>query len=135
MANTDRPSYPIYTAHAGTLRIAGGTIPRSASKCAFHYFERGIWPIDFFVIGANANQQAMKAMGSFKHKVEDDSSRRNSGNGTTFTVAFVPLRFHVNTESATTHEQTEKDATVWRTVLLSDTQQNGNYNLSPYARK
>ena len=128
-----KPSYPLYQAHAGTLRIAGCTLPRNASKCAYHYFERGIWPIDFLVIGANANQQAMKAMGSFRHRVEQDSSRRNSNNGATFTVAFIPLRFHTDTESAVTHEHIEKDATVWRTVLFSDTENNG-YHIHPYRK-
>lgn len=111
----------IYKPHPGTLKIAGGTIPKKAGICAYHYFHRGITPIDFFVIGANANQQAMKAMGVFKFRAEEESRLADKGECPLFTISFAPLRFHTVTENETTHEEKEKDAVVWRTVITPNT--------------
>lgn len=100
----------VYKEHSGTIRVSGGTLPKSAGKCAFYYLQKGLMP-DFLVIGGNANQQATKAMGVFCFMV------KNSPEFTGIQVAFQPLMFHVNT-SDSAGVTVEKTATVWRTLTV-----------------
>ena len=102
----------LYVPHEGTLRVSGTTIPGKCAHCALHYLEKGHPIIDFFCIGANANQQAMKAMGIFMNLVE-----RNLPDAK-YSVAFQPLRFKTETDNQTTHLREFKDSTVWRTILI-----------------
>lgn len=101
-----------YVEHAGTVRISGKTLPKSAGFCAFSYLQKGISPIDFFYIGGNAGQQAMKAMSVFCHLVRQDSNE-------SLFVAFVPLRFLTVTKDKVTQTEKDKDAAVWRAFLLT----------------
>ncbi len=98
-----------YVPHDGTIKVSGTTIPERAGKCAFHFLNKGKRTIDFFCIGANANQQASKAMGVFAFMVR---GIRKSDN---VAVAFEPLRFSTlaNDDSG----PKLKDAMVWRTVI------------------
>lgn len=103
----------MYEPHSGTLKIAGSTDPgKAAGKAICLLKEEGIDIIDFFLVGGNANQQAMKAMSLFRIFLEDDMKGQ-------LTLAFTPL--HVRT-MARNHENTGEmkiDATVWRTVMLT----------------
>lgn len=105
-----------YIPHNGTIKIAGHTLPKSAGRCAIHYLEQGNFPIDFMCIGANANQQATKAMGVFSHIVKTSESFKG------MEVAFQPLMFTTETEDPLTKEKKDKSATVWRTVVFTPTQ-------------
>lgn len=104
---------PIYVEHPGTIRISGGTLPKNAGKCAVHYLQRGVKPLEFLCIGGNANQQATKAMGVFRFMVE------HSPEFVGVEVAFQPFLYLVPTmdESRPGHQKL-KSATVWRTLLL-----------------
>jgi len=106
-----------YNEHSGTVRISGRTLPKSAAFCALTYLQRGLDPIDFFYIGGNAGQQAMKAMSIFAYLV--DREMHQAG----ISVAFCPKRFTTNTVDPVTKENREKDAAVWRTIIVK---QNGN---------
>jgi hypothetical protein len=106
--NTERSE--LYIEHDGTVRISGRTIPKTAGYCAYTYLEKGVTEIDFFYIGANAGQQAMKAMTIFAKIVREETKSQAS-------VCFEPLRFTTITEDEKGEKQ-RKDATVWRTVLL-----------------
>lgn len=97
----------IYTAHDGTLKISGKTVPKDAGVYACDLLKRGVAQIDFFYIGANAGHQATKSMGVFKRMFEE-------ANPGMFEVSFVPNCFLTYTEDAK-HE--ERIATVWRTVI------------------
>lgn len=105
---------PMYECHEGTVRISGKTSPRSAGFCAFVYLQKGVSPIDFFYIGGNAGQQAMKAMSVFAFIVHQESGA---------IVAFRPLRYMTITVDVLTGEKKEKDATVWRTIIVAETEE------------
>ena len=105
------PSVVEYVIGEGTIKVSGSTIPKRAGKCAFFYLKNGKQPIDFFCIGANANQQAMKAMGVFLHIVSESY-------GEDLSVAFRPLRYKTMTNDIYTNEKKYKDCVVWRTVIL-----------------
>lgn len=109
-------SIPLYVDTPSTIKIAGGTLPKGAGKCAFHYLLRRNFPIDFMCIGANANQQATKAMGVFRYMVEHDPSMSNIG------VAFQP--FHYKTVTHDTTGDREKSVTVWRTLIFEKIAEN-----------
>jgi len=79
---------PIYEPHEGTLKISGQTPARKAAKCAFHNYTEGKTPLEFFFIGANAGQQAMKATGIFRHILERETCH-------VFTVLYQPRRVRV----------------------------------------
>jgi hypothetical protein len=100
----------LYIEHAGTVRVSGKTLPKTAACCAYGYLQRGIEKIEFFYIGANAGHQAMKAMTIFSHMVRTELSQAGS-------VAFLPLRVLTKTDDGT-GKLTEKDATVWRAILF-----------------
>ena len=105
---------PLYAEKEGTVRVSGSTLPRKAGRCAFYYLQRGL-PVEFFCIGANANQQAMKAMGIFRELV--DECPDFTGNS----VAFQPLRVRTHTVDPTNGDQKDKDAVVWRTLMVTAT--------------
>jgi hypothetical protein len=100
---------PIYVPHRGTIRISGSTVPKNAGNCAIAFLQEGYEQIDFFCIGANANQQATKSMGVFSFQV-----RRFRPN---LRVSFEPLRFMTETTNPVTGVKKLKDCTVWRTIL------------------
>jgi stage V sporulation protein SpoVS len=102
---------PAYTEREGTVKISGITQPRKAGRCAYFYLRKGL-PVEFFAIGANANQQAMKSMGVFIELVESDDSYKGR------TVAFQPRRFRTHTVDNETAIEKDKDATVWQTFLV-----------------
>lgn len=105
-----------YVPHEGTLKISGKTIPGKAAGRASSLLKRDdIENIDFFLIGGNANQQAMKAMGLFRVFLEDDTDGRN-------TLAFTPLHVRTMADNLAHTEQMSMDATVWRTVILNQEQ-------------
>ena len=100
---------PLYSSHSGTVRVSGTTVPKRCANCAHFYLLRGVSDIDFFCIGANANQQAMKAMGMFMLRAEKEDPL--------LVVSFKPLRFQTNATNPKTGAQEVIDCTVWRTVL------------------
>ncbi len=108
-------SIPLYKPHEGTVKISGSTVPRGAGRCAFFYLQRGL-SVEFFCIGANANQQAMKAMGIFMNMVNQDADFQSKR----LSVAFQPLRFLTDTVDAASQGHREKDATVWKTFLVQN---------------
>ena len=102
---------PKYREHEGTVKVAGATIPDKAASCAFACLMRDRDLIEFLCIGANANQQATKAMWSFRQSVLN-SPQLPKGTD----VAFVPFRVAVQIGDK------EKDATAWRVLLLQHDQ-------------
>lgn len=101
---------PVYAPHGGTIRFKGDTRPADASRSAMHCLMAKMDKIDFIYIGANAGQQAMKAMGIFRLNVEFHQPG--------WTLAFRPLRFQTEIEDFQTKEKKMKDLTVWRTILV-----------------
>lgn len=109
MEQTKPDEVEIYVPHDGTIKISGATIPKRAGKCAYHFLERGLPIIDFFCIGANANQQAMKSMGVFLHMTKKYMQVE---------VSFQPLRYLVQITNKVTNAIEIKDSVVWRVVIL-----------------
>ena len=103
---------PVYVSVEGTVKIAGDTSPRRAGQCAFHYFERGL-PVEFFCIGASANQQAMKSMSILREMVSAEAKYAGRF------VAFVPMRYQTWAKDQVSQESKAKDCTVWKTYLVS----------------
>lgn len=104
---------PIYEPHAGTIRISGATESKGAASCALHYLGQEISPIDFFYIGANAGQQAMKAMGIFRYTFE----RATEG---TYTILFQPNRVQTKAKVRDgTDAEMLIDAVYWRSYPVS----------------
>lgn len=104
----------VYVQHPGTVLVAGQSSPIGTGRCAAHFLDRNMLPIDFLVIGPQANQQATKAMGCFRLIVESEL-------GQGLTVMFQPLRFGVNTrDPGDPSKTTLKDAIVWRTFIIKN---------------
>jgi hypothetical protein len=101
-----------YVSHQGTIRIAGSTVPKRAGKCAYHFLQKRINPIEFFCMGAGANQQATKSMGVFLHIFEQ--APENEG----MSIAFQPYRYRTSAKDADSSIMRDKDCTVWKTVLI-----------------
>lgn len=93
----------IYRDHAGTIRIAAHTDCTRAAKCALHYALNDRQPIDFLFLGANAAQQATKAMSCFADMMREATEGKK-------TVLFEPIHVLVETPEP-------KDATVFRAVI------------------
>jgi hypothetical protein len=108
---------PLYKSHEGTLRISGSTVPRRAGLCAFHYLHEKVPSVEFLAIGANANHNAMKAMGIFLKKVEEE----NNGE---VTVSFQPRRYKTVVYEG--NESKLTDCVVWYTVIHALTDDNEN---------
>lgn len=102
---------PIYQPHAGTVKISGATESIKAAKCALHYLGNNVSPIDFFYVGANAGQQAMKAMGIFRYLVE------STANGKA-TVFFQPNRVRTRLTNPQAGGVEVIDAVYWRAYLF-----------------
>jgi hypothetical protein len=103
---------PVYESHPGTIRISGSTESKKAAACALHYLAQGVDPIDFFYVGANAGQQAMKAMGIFRYTFERSNDK--------FTLLFQPNR--VQTPAKVRQDSSEEtliDACYWRAYPIS----------------
>ena len=96
-----------YVRHAGTILMAGHSDPAKSSRCAMHFFKKGIVPIDFMCIGAAANHQTAKAMQLFRIQILQDTDGID--------VSFTPLRY--TTVTVTEGVETVKDCTVWKTVF------------------
>lgn len=112
----DDSTIEFYEEKPSTIRVAGSTIPKSAGRCAFHYLQKQMFPIDFMAIGANANQQATKAMGIFRFMVE------NAPEFAGIFVAFQPFLY-----KTTTHDRggdRDKSVTVWRTIIIEPKKSN-----------
>lgn len=105
----------IYVKHAGTVLVSGRSSPIGTGRCAAHFLDRGCLPIDFLVIGADANQQATKAMSCFREMVTQELGPKG------IFVLFTPLRYGVQTaDPKTPNVVTVKDAIVWRTYVVKD---------------
>jgi hypothetical protein len=103
----NRPPVEQYVSHEGTIRVSGQTNPWKAACCALFFMEQGFAPVDFLVIGGNANQQAAKAMVSFASKVPERFPNT--------LVSFVPMMFMTQTEN--NGVKVEKTCMVWRTII------------------
>lgn len=103
----------VYLPHQGTVWISGSTNPKRAAKCACHFLvTAGIDRIDFYCVGASANQQAMKAMGIFTYMAKNTFHKN---------VAFQPLRFltEIKNPSAQKGEELQfLECCVWQTLVL-----------------
>lgn len=102
---------PVYAEHEGTIRVAGASKPLLLAQCAQSMITRGVDPIEFFYIGGNAGQQAMKAMTILAYQIDRESASKTE-------ALFSPLRVLTMTKDDQEHEK-EKDATCWRLVLVS----------------
>ena len=100
-----------YVEHEGTIRISGQTVPCQAALCAMRFSERGVSPIEFFYLGGNAGQQAMKAMGIFCFMVEQSQSAK-------FSVAFQPLMMKAKLGEKGQEGDTFKAVSIWRVMLV-----------------
>jgi stage V sporulation protein SpoVS len=106
----------VYQPHAGTLKISRTTVPGRAAGRALSLLRQESAPlIDFFVIGGGANYQAMKAMSLFRYYLEDETDRR-------VTLAFTPIHVRTTAQSSVDLTEHETDATVWRTIILTNEQ-------------
>lgn len=114
MLNEDQ--VPFYREHPGTIKVAGATAPKGSGRCAFHYLQKSNLPIDFMVIGANANQQATKAMSIFRFMVEHAPEFQS------LSVSFQPFLYRTLTHDETGEHS--KSITVWRTVIFETPKQN-----------
>lgn len=94
---------PVYVTHEGTIRVAGDTSPTKAGMCAFHFVQRGFKRVEFSVIGGNAQQQAAKAMGVCRQRLEESSAGVH--------VSFRPMRYSVFMDGRF------KDCIVWELVI------------------
>jgi hypothetical protein len=109
------PSYKeptSYIIHDGTVRIAGGTDCKKAAKCALHFLRKGIKVVDFFYLGANAGQQAMKAMGLMRLIFETATEGK-------MTVVFQPNAAKTMVRDQATFQDVEKDAVYWRVSVIA----------------
>ena len=115
MNNDGNTTPELYVPHEATIRVAGGTSPRQCASCAWHFLERAAVYIDFYYIGANAGQQATKAMSILSHQFNQTYGQ--SG----YMLSFVPLRFTTITRDriGDSLEETSvpKDCCVWRSVI------------------
>jgi stage V sporulation protein SpoVS len=103
---------PTYVTHAGTVKVAGGTVPRKAAWCAFAFMEERRVNVEFLFIGASAGQQALKAIGILTEIFE-------SRWGTDYALVFRPMRFKTAIHSQTEQvPDREVDAQVWRAHVL-----------------
>lgn len=103
---------PVYAPHPGTVRISGATDCKKAASCALHYLSQGL-TVDFFYIGANAGQQAMKAMGILRYILERATDQKT-------TVLFQPNRVLTETKDRTNPELLVKvDGVYWRAYPMS----------------
>lgn len=99
-----------YVAHAGTLRVGGGTSPLAAAR---HLIERYLarqTMIDIVVIGANANQQAAKLMCAARMQLKELLAPQE------IEVGFVPMRFLTKTVGPT--GVIKKDCVVYRLIII-----------------
>lgn len=103
---------PFYEPHPGTIKISGATESIKAAKCALHYLGNQVSPIDFFYIGANAGQQAMKAMGIFRYLVEQTAKEQA-------TVLFQPNRVRTRLAQPIGGTVSVIDAVYWRAYLFN----------------
>lgn len=101
---------PKYVKHDGTCFVAGRSNPASVAQFAFRQHMANVWPLDFLIIGGNANQQAMKAMGLFCNKLK--RATKDS-----VVATFFPIRFIVETKQSD-GSLVEKEATAWRTIMV-----------------
>lgn len=110
-----RPNIPEYVTHPGTIRVSGMTNPRDAAACAMHMLmDDTINSVDFSCIGANANQQAAKAMCILLHQFSAKFD------GTDVGLAFQPLLF--STKTALFNDKSAdhvKGCTIWRVVMFT----------------
>lgn len=100
-----------YCEHPGTIRVAGISKPLRLAQCAQGLMTAAISPIEFFYIGGNAGQQATKAMTILAYQIKCETN----GN---VEALFHPTRVVTCTVDEGQHEK-EKDATVWRLVLVT----------------
>ena len=101
-----------YVTHEGTVRISGQTSPRKAASCALQLLKSEVWPLEFLFIGANAGQQATKAM-AFLSFVHD---RQYSGSE----IAFRPSAcWVISADRSNNNEPVKRLATVWTAVLVT----------------
>lgn len=113
MNENEKP--PLYVEHAGTIRVAGASKPLHLAQCAQGLISQKSPPIEnieFFYIGGNAGQQAVKAMTILSYQVDRESRGRTE-------ALFRPLRVMTSTKDPDTSQVKEKDATVWRLVLVN----------------
>jgi hypothetical protein len=108
----EKQDIPLYKEHVGTIRVAGHTAPLRAARCALHFLERQILPIEFMCIGGNAGQQATKSMSILCYMVN------NSKEFTGIEVAFQPHLFKTVTVDPITKEEREKSVTIWTAMIF-----------------
>ncbi len=104
-----------YVTHSGTVRISGQTSPRAAASCALQLLKAETWPLEFLFIGANAGQQATKAMAflAFIHDRQYSDSE----------IAFRPSAYWVmSTDRSNNDAPVKRLATVWKVVLVQKAQ-------------
>lgn len=103
---------PRYTPHPATIKISGGTNCRNAAKCALFFLNRQVGPhVDFFYIGANAGQQAMKAMGIMRRCLEEATEGKA-------TVVFQPNHVQTLVRDEITGLDAYKVAVYWRAFVV-----------------
>ena len=102
-------SIPFYTEHQGTVIVSGGTPPRKAAGCALEMLKKGITNVEFICIGANAGQQATKAMGSLRGSVRRELK---------LDLAFQPDRAMTMVQDKETRQEKLMQMTVWRMLIM-----------------
>lgn len=103
---------PVYVEGKETVRVSGGTDPKSAGRCAFVFFSKGLLP-EFVCIGSNASHQATKSMHWLRYRITHNAPPLSVD------VAFQPHRYQVMTKNPDTGVEMLKDVVVWKTVVIN----------------
>lgn len=99
---------PMYEENPRTVRVAARSEAKNTAMYALELCGNSPEPVEFLYIGASAGQQAAKAMGIFRYKVDEVF------NGTK-TALFHPNRVRVVLNNG---ENQIVDAFVWRAYVV-----------------
>lgn len=102
---------PLYVENPRTVRISARSEALRTAMYALGLCGSSPDPVEFLYIGASAGQQAAKAMGIFRYKVDEAFNNQK-------TAVFHPNRVKVILSDP---EQSHVDAFVWRAYVVSTT--------------
>lgn len=102
-----------YAHGSGTINIAGRTTPGGAASCALHFLsDPKIKVVEFLSIGANAGQQAAKAMACMRDMFLSNPANEGAD------LCFIPRWCMTDAREIETGEIRPKTCLVWRAAIL-----------------
>ena len=119
MDKNSETSLHMYVPNERTMKVSGKTIPIKAAQAAHSILNQNNLMPEFFYIGGNAGQQAMKAMSILRYRFALESPD--------LTLAFVPVRVLCQIKE----DEQLKDAVVWRSIIL----QQPNDEITDFSRR